>query len=95
MPRIEFVPSGIVVEITDGETILDAAVKVELSFANACSGNGACGGCRVQVLRGHDALPEPSAQELKLFTKYKYLRGERAACQVKPIGDVTVTTSYW
>ena len=95
MPTVEFSPSGITVEIAADETILDAAIKAELSFANACSGNGVCGGCRIRIIEGHKNLPEPSAIEANLIQKYNFNPDERAACQTKPFGDVKVTTSYW
>ena len=95
MPIIEFIPSGIKVTIAQGETILDAAIKAGLSFANACSGNGVCGGCRVRIIEGDKNLPEPSALEANVMQTYGYGPQDRAACLVKPTGDVKVTTSYW
>ncbi len=95
MPIIEFAPSGKKVSITTGETILDAAIRGEFSFANACSGNGVCGGCRVRILAGADSLPEPSALEANIIQKHNFGPEERAACLVKPTSDVKVTTAYW
>jgi adenylate cyclase len=95
MPTVEFIPSGVKIELMPGESILDAAVRAGLSFANACSGGGVCGGCRIQVLEGENNLPEPSALEANVMQTYGYGPQDRAACLVIPTGDVKVTTSYW
>jgi hypothetical protein len=41
------------------------------------------------------SLDAPNPQERKVMVVYHYGPGERAACQVIPNGDITVTATYW
>ena len=45
-------PTGDVIEVEDGQTILDAALRQGVWLPFAC-GHGTCGTCKVQVLDGY------------------------------------------
>ncbi len=94
MPKVKFLPFGMVIELRPGETILGAGRRAGLPFANGCSGHGLCGRCRVRVKRGLPSLDAPNPQERKVMASYHYGPGERAACQVIPHGDITVTLAH-
>lgn len=47
--KIKFQPSGRSVEISEGETVLDAAIKAGEAINSECGGEGTCGKCLVNV----------------------------------------------
>jgi ferredoxin len=95
MAKVEFAPSGKIIELRSGESILDAARRADLPMANSCDGEGACGGCRIVILEGAETLPQPSKLEKSVMKTYGYRTGERAACLIWPEADLKVTTGYW
>lgn len=95
MPRVRFVPLGKEKEIRAGATILAAANQCEVPVGQSCSGEGACGWCRVSVLEGADNLAPPGTIEARLMREKEFKANERAACLARIKGDVTITTTYW
>jgi adenylate cyclase len=73
-----------------GFSILEASRFAQLPHASVCGGRGRCSTCRVQILSGHDALPSPSADELRVLRRVGAPPGVRLACQTRPTGDVAV-----
>ncbi len=51
--KITFMPQNIEVEVTSGDTILEAAVKAGVNIDGNCAGAGTCGKCKVKVM-GND-----------------------------------------
>jgi uncharacterized 2Fe-2S/4Fe-4S cluster protein (DUF4445 family) len=51
--KITFQPSGRSIEITEGETVLDAAIKAGEAINSECGGEGTCGKCLVKA----DGIP--------------------------------------
>ncbi len=78
---------GIEVEAEVGETLLDILRTAGVRLSAPCGGLGLCGGCRVKV---HGAVSEPTSAERRLLGD-ALNRGWRLACQVRVIGDCTVT----
>jgi ferredoxin len=64
------------IEIKDGESIIDAAKKLGVSFG--CQ-SGLCGACNIIVLDGHDNLTPKSVTEEQMGLP----RDNRLACQCK------------
>ena len=95
MARVRFVPLGKEREVRAGATILSAANHAHVPIGQSCSGDGICGWCKVRILEGGRHLAPPGERERKLFATYGYAGNERAACQARVHGDVSVTTSYW
>ncbi|MDR1160179.1 MAG: 2Fe-2S iron-sulfur cluster binding domain-containing protein, partial [Syntrophomonadaceae bacterium] len=91
MPDILFMPENIKVNILPGDTVLEAARRVNLIIESPCDGNGTCGKCKVRVSHGLengvsllDENDELSAEEIE--------QGYVLACQAAVTGDVTVET---
>lgn len=84
---------------TSGETLLDCLLRNQRPIRTTCLGSLLCGGCRVAVEEGLEALPPPTRFETEILARVA--RGEarvRLACQVRlPEGtdELTVSTSYW
>ena len=67
------------------ENLLDVARKANVAIDAPCSGNGACGKCRVRLVKG--LLDSPITRHI---TTEEYEAGWRLACCSKVAGDVTI-----
>ena len=68
-----------------GETLLETARAANVAIDAPCSGNGACGKCRVKLLSGD--LDSPQTRHI---TDEDYAAGWRLSCASKVSSDVTV-----
>ncbi|MGB8933259.1 MAG: ASKHA domain-containing protein [Anaeromyxobacteraceae bacterium] len=69
MPRVEFLPAEVVVEVPEGTTLLEAARLARLRVEAPCNGAGTCGKCKATVADGLERLrlfprEVPSAEEV-------------------------------
>jgi uncharacterized 2Fe-2S/4Fe-4S cluster protein (DUF4445 family) len=69
----------------EGETLLEAAKKVNLAIDAPCSGNGTCGKCRVKLLAG----TVDSAENRHILPE-EYAEGYRLACSSRVSAPATV-----
>ena len=85
MPRVEFRPSGVSLEVQEGVTLLEAAVQAGLLVESPCHGSGVCGKCKLRVDAAGMASLKVSGHgpELPL--------GQVLACHARVFGDVRVT----
>ena len=67
------------------ENLLETARKSNVAIDAPCSGNAACGKCRVQLLEG-----ELDSQRTLHISEEEYADGWRLACVSRVISDVTV-----
>ena len=73
------------VTANDGDNLLNVARLANVAIDAPCSGNGACGKCRVKLEAGElDAFPSSHISE------EEFAEGWRLACVSKVKGDVTV-----
>lgn len=72
------------VEFREGDTVLDALLRAELPINHSCGGNGSCGTCRVQVLRGLQELNSKNDIESEMAADRGFAPNERLACQIMP-----------
>ena len=87
-------PSGLTLEVPDGERLMQAARDAGFWWPNQCNMECRCAGCFVTVVSGTEHLSEMGrAEEEALLNQ----RGRRAledpvrlACQLGVYGDVTV-----
>jgi ferredoxin, 2Fe-2S len=92
--RVE--PSGVVVEVGDGETLMAAAERAGHRWPTICGGQAQCTACHVVVGEGADRLgPIPADEDRALGPlRHRYPVGGpmtvRLACRARPTGDVTV-----
>ena len=68
-----------------GENLLEVARKTNVAIDAPCSGNAACGKCRVQLLGG-----ELDSVKTSHITEEEYVQGWRLSCVSKVIADVEV-----
>ena len=83
-------PSGRVVTVPLGFTVLDASRAAGIPHASVCGGRGRCSTCRVHIARGLDGLPPPREAERRVLARVHAAPDVRLACQTRPLGDVRV-----
>jgi 2Fe-2S ferredoxin len=91
--RVE--PSGITLEVHEGETVMAAARRAGYRWPTICGGLAECGACALEVLDAAAALPTPTTIEgVRLHALVERRRHPdrtwRLACQLVPTGDVVV-----
>jgi adenylate cyclase len=90
MPKINFLPDKKALEVENGETILQTAIRNNIPHVNACGGEGRCTTCRLVILEGIENCSEQTEQEKALKEKVHTTDEFRLACQTQADGDITV-----
>lgn len=75
----------VVAHATEGEKLLDIARRSNVAIDAPCSGNVACGKCKVKLLSG-----ELDSKQTHHITDEEYQAGWRLACASKVVGDVEI-----
>jgi adenylate cyclase len=83
-------PSGRVVQILHGVSVLEASRIAGIPHASVCGGRGRCSTCRIKVEGPNDAIPPPAPEEAKLLHRVGVAPDVRLACQLRPQGDLRV-----
>jgi adenylate cyclase len=83
-------PTGQVIEIQPGTTILEASRVAGIPHAAVCGGRGRCSTCRVRISEGLDRLPAASEQERKVLDRVGAPPNVRLACQTRPTADISI-----
>lgn len=86
MHKIDFKGEKII-EINDGQTILDASLQAGIPHYHECGGKAKCSTCRVLVLTGVENLTAPNDKELRLKKILGFSDNIRLACQTSVTGD--------
>ncbi|WP_298610909.1 NADH:ubiquinone reductase (Na(+)-transporting) subunit F [uncultured Thiothrix sp.] len=79
-------PLGETIEVEEGQTLLDAALRAGIYLPHAC-GHGLCGTCKVDVLDGEIEHGEASPFALMDMERAD---GRCLACCARATGDVTI-----
>ena len=96
MVAVRVEPLGKVLDVLDGETLIEAAWRQGYYWPTICQGNARCTQCSIEVLEGLENLGQPDRDErvtmqLRLALQLNRLQDRlRLACCVKPIGDAVV-----
>lgn len=91
--KITFLPENRSGEISDGESVLEAAERLGVVLNHECGGVASCSTCRVRVSDGSGATPalsEVDVDEREVLEREQLDGNYRLACQAKARGDVTV-----
>ena len=82
LPHQELCPEGLVIEASEGETILDIALKNSINIEHACEKSCACTTCHIVIREGFDSLEESDELEDDMLDKAWGLEPEsRLGCQ--------------
>lgn len=84
-------PPGRAMPVIAGATVLEILRDNGIAHASVCGGRARCTTCRVQVTRGLELLPAPSALEARALARIEAPQGLRLACQLRPTADVALT----
>ncbi len=84
-------PSGRVVQIVRGVSVLEASRMAGIPHASVCGGRGRCSTCRIKVDGLQEALVPPAPEEVKVLRRVGAAPDVRLACQLRPHGDLRVT----
>ena len=84
-------PSGRVVEIVPGLSVLEASRLAGIPHASVCGGRGRCSTCRIRIAGDGAGLPPPSADERKVLERVGAAPDVRLACQLRPLFPLSVT----
>ena len=92
MPKVTFLPIDRTVEVTEGTSILEAALENGIDLTHNCGGVCACTTCHVIVRKGDDNLSEMEFDEDDRLSMAEGLTmHSRLGCQaIVEGGDVTV-----
>jgi len=85
--RVKFQPSGALVEVSEGTSLLAASHQAGVALESPCGGRGTCGKCRVIV--DGDAGPLTDAEQRHLSLE-EIQAGYRLACQAVVASDLLV-----
>jgi len=77
---INFFPSNQSTEVEEGITIAEAAQQADVFINNLCGGQGVCGKCRVQVIKGK---AEAEENAMGFFSEDDIEKGFVLACQTE------------
>lgn len=84
--QVEIEPLGELVEVEEGQSILDAALRSGVYLPHAC-GHGLCGTCKVQVLEGEVEHGDASPFALMDMERDE---GKCLACTAVPLSDLVI-----
>ena len=85
--RVTFLPDKKEVEVEDGVSLLEAAGQAGVYVQSLCGGQGVCGQCRLQVVRGSARADKES---LGFFNADEISKGYVLACQTPITEDLEV-----
>jgi CDP-4-dehydro-6-deoxyglucose reductase, E3 len=85
--RLTLLPAGRALSVTEGETLLDAALRAGLNLPHSCKG-GHCASCRAQLLSGEVTYPAGRPAGL---LEQEYAAGYALLCQAQAVSpELTV-----
>lgn len=84
-------PDGREIQVPRGFTVLEASRFAGIPHASVCGGRGRCSTCRIRVAGPASALPAASPAEQRLLERVGVAPNVRLACQLRPMGTITVT----
>ena len=84
-------PSGRIVEMVPGHSVLEASRLAGIPHASVCGGRGRCSTCRIRISGEAWKVPPPGADEARVLKRVGAQADVRLACQLRPLGDLAVT----
>lgn len=81
--RYLILPEHKIVEASQGQTILESALKAKIPLNHTCGGFGTCGTCRVRIREGLEKLGPRTELEAELAQDRGFQAEERLACQIE------------
>jgi ferredoxin len=86
-------PLGVDLDVEEGETIMEAALRHGYRWPTICGGNASCGACCLEVLRGVQYCAPPMPRETERLAAIGMLSADgtrRLACELQVEGPIVV-----
>ena len=90
MPKLLIFPHPDEIEMLEGESILQAAIRANVSLTHMCGGVARCSTCRVQVMEGLENCLPRNAEEREVAEILRFPPEIRLACQTRVTGRAKV-----
>jgi len=90
MSTLLIIPKSEEIEMLEGETILQTALRANVTLTHMCGGVARCSTCRVRVHEGLENCYPRNAEEQEVAEILKFPPEIRLACQTKVTGSVKV-----
>lgn len=99
MPRVTIQPSGVALEVNQGESVAEAAWRQGYIWPTQCWGQADCMTCFTKILDGElSAVPadefELDAKRFKMTDKFRSSPLIRLACQLRCTGNDLVLEKH-
>ena len=78
------------VRIPRGWSVLEASRSHHIAHVSTCGGRARCSTCRVRVIAGEGQCPPPAETERLTLRRIHADEGTRLACQLRPMGNISV-----
>jgi uncharacterized 2Fe-2S/4Fe-4S cluster protein (DUF4445 family) len=85
--RVKFLPDRKEVEVDEGSLLIEAAERAGVYLNSLCGGEGVCGKCRVQVIKGNTKI---DGNSVAFFTKEEIEKNYTLACQTRVKENIEV-----
>jgi len=87
--KITFLPMDRTFPAEESESVLETAMRSGVHINASCGGNGACGKCRIKIVRGSVSSPiHPK------IAQWEYDSGIRLACLTRPLGNISAEIPF-
>lgn len=83
MPQIYYLPDDRLVEVEEGDIILETSLRAGIPHTHTCGGSARCSTCRVLVVEGLEFCAPRTAPEEELAKRLKFEPQIRLACQTQ------------
>lgn len=90
MPKLTFLPAGLVIEVPAGTTVFEAARAADVIIPSQCGGMCACALCKVRVVEGERGIPPMRDNEKSHLGNVFFITKERLSCQLQVLDDLVV-----
>jgi adenylate cyclase len=90
MPRICYLPDDTIVDVEEGDLILDTSLQAGIPHTHVCGGAARCSTCRVLVVEGIENCGDRNGAERAIAKRLRLDPSVRLACQTQILGDMTV-----
>lgn len=90
MPKLTFLPAGLVIEVPAGTTVFEAARAADVIIPSQCGGMCACALCKVRVIEGERGISPMRDNERSHLGNVFFITKERLSCQLQVLDDLVV-----
>ena len=87
--KIKILNNDIILEVKEGETLLECLRKNKVNIRSSCGGHATCSDCVIKIADGENRLTKTNFDEKKLLGNVYFITKERLACQTKFLSNTS------